>query len=470
MICMNTRTSTLTSLALISALALSACADDGVSADTGDAETGTAETGTAEENQDQDQASDAGESDDLDPADRSVQEVGGAVPRLAITYEGGVAIVDGTTLDVVDQFEADGFLRVNPAGDGRHVFLSESESFRLIDAGTWGEPHGDHDHYYTTEPYLSDVTVDGETPGHVVAHDGIGTLFFDGTGEIRSFELDDLDVEADLSTDGAETEEAHHGVAIVFEDGSRFETLGDADSRTGARVVDAEGEEIARSEECPGVHGEAAGPDHMIAVGCEDGVLIWHGDHFDKIEAGPEFARIGNLFPHPDSPVLLGDYRTDQEEPMTEIALIDTDSMEITTSEISAAYNFRSLARGPEGEALVLAEDGQLHVIDPQTGEHLDHIQVIEEWTEPQEWQQPRPAISVEGSIAYVTDPENQQIHMVDLAEVEVIHTGDLDFVPNEVAVATGRPAPEETDQEHDDEEDDHGHDDDDDDHDDHDH
>ena len=220
--------------------------------------------------------------------------------------------------------------------------------------------------------------------------------------------------------------------------GSRFETLED---RSGARFLDAEGEEVDRSEECPGVHGEAAGPDGMIAVGCEDGVLVFDGESFEKIDSGEEYSRIGNLFPAEGSSIFLGDYNLDEDGgEMTEVALVDAETGEITTVDVGSPYNFRGLARGPEGEALVLTEDGQLHVIDPETGEHTDHLDVIEEWTEPEEWQEPRPAIRVVDDVAYITEPETQEIHMIDLTELEVINSAELDFVPHEIEPVDGRP------------------------------
>ena len=147
-----------------------------------------------------------------------------------------------------------------------------------------------------------------------------------------------------------------------------FETLGNDQDRPGARVLNSNGDEIARNDDCPGVHGEATGPEGMIAVGCEDGALVWDGEEFTKIAAGPDYARTGNLFPAADSNIMLGDYNETTDQPMTQVALIDVEAGKINTSEIGAAYNFRSLARGPEAEALILAEDGLIHVLDPETG------------------------------------------------------------------------------------------------------
>lgn len=434
----------LTSLALVSALALASCANEGGGDDAeGDNGTDPVQEETQEENgTDEDaETGDGADGEAVDPSARETHEAGGPQPRLAVTYEGGVAVLDGATLEVEGDFDAQGFVRVNPAGDGRHFFLTEGDSFRLIDAGTWGEPHGDHNHYYTTDPLLTDITVDGATPGHVVSHDGIGTLFFDGSGEIHSFDLSDLDAESEIETEIAETEEAHHGVAVVFDDGSRFETIGDDEERPGARFLDADGEEVDRAESCPGVHGEAAGPEGIIAVGCEDGVLIWDGESFEKIDTGEEYSRIGNLFPAEDSHIFLGDYNLDEDGgPMTEVALVDAANGAVSTVDVGSPYNFRNLARGPEGEALVLTEEGLLHVIDPETGEQIDSLEVVEEWTEPEEWQEPRPALRVIDDIAYVTEPGTQQIHMVDLNDLEVINSAELDFVPNEIEGVDGRP------------------------------
>lgn len=421
----------LTSVALLSALALSACAAD--------AQNGSDETNQADADNAQTEQNGAGEN--IEPSDRPTNEAGGASPRLAVTYDGGVAVLDGATLEVLADSEAEGFLRVNPAGDGRHFFLTEGQGFRLLDAGTWGEPHGDHNHYYTTDPLLTDITVDGDTPAHVVSHDGIGTLFFDGTGEYHWFDLAELDAESEIETESAETDGEHHGVAVVSDNDTRFETLSD---RSGARLLHAEGEEVDRNEACPGVHGEAAGPGDVIAVGCEDGVLIWDGESFEKIDSGEEYSRIGNLFAAEGSYIFLGDYNLDEDGgEMTEVALVDASAGEITTVDVGSPYNFRNLARGPGGEALVLTEDGQLHVIDPETGEHMDHLDVVAEWTEPEEWQEPRPAIRVMDEIAYITEPDSQEVYMVDLNQLEVINSTSLEFVPNEIEAVDGRPIPE---------------------------
>ena len=75
-----------------------------------------------------------------------------------------------------------------PLGDGRSLLVSTKEGFRVFDAGSWTEPHGDHTHSYTTEPLLTDTVYSATKPGHVV-NEGKRTLIFgDGDGSIQ--ELD----------------------------------------------------------------------------------------------------------------------------------------------------------------------------------------------------------------------------------------------------------------------------------------
>jgi hypothetical protein len=106
--------------------------------------------------------------------------------------------------------------------------------------------------------------------------------------------------------------------------------------------------------------------------------------------------------------------------------------------DLGASYSFRSLGRGPAGEALVLGTDGALHVIDPATGQVTAAISVVGAWAEPDAWQDPRPTLFVQGSTAYVTEPATSRIHAVDLKSGKIIKSADLDHVPNELTGVTG--------------------------------
>lgn len=356
-------------------------------------------------------------------------------PRVVVSYDGGLLVLEGDTLDVVGDVPLDGFLRLNPAGDARHVMVSTDDAFRVLDTGVEIDSHGDHAHYYAEDPELTDLEFPAEHPGHVTMHDGVTALFADGTGRVEL--LDPFDVaDGDPEVEVYESPEAHHGVAVALPEGALLTTLGDSEHRSGAVVLDAERAELVRNEDCPGVHGETVAAEETIVIGCENGALVYRDGAFTKVAAPDAYGRIGNQAGSPESTIVLGDYKVDAEavlERPERVSLIDTEAASLRLVELGTSYTFRSLARGPHGEALVLGTDGAIHVIDPVTGEVTRRIAVVEPWTEPTEWQEPRPAIEVQGHRAYVTDPAGSAIHVVDLEAGEVTASGDLPQVPNEL-------------------------------------
>ncbi|GIG26006.1 zinc metallochaperone AztD [Cellulomonas denverensis] len=388
-------------------------------------------------------------------------------PRLVLTYDGGIQVLDATTLEPVADLELDGFNRVNPAGDGRHVMVSTAGGFQVLDAGTWEQAHGDHAHYFVAEPRLTDLVYDAETPGHVVVHEGRTALFDDGTGQVTIVDSADI-ADPDTERRAFTTPQAHHGVAVELSDGSVVVSEGDEDTRTGIRLLAADGAQTAADDQCPGVHGEAVAADETVVIGCEDGALIVAGGQITKVTSPDAYGRIGNQAGSEDSPIVLGDYKSDPDadlERPTRVSLIDTRTAELTLVDLPSSYTFRSLARGDDGEALVLGTDGNLHVIDPETGTLVRSMPVLDAWEEPEDWQQPRPAIQVHEGTAYIADPAHDRLLAVDVLTGEVWNTADLTVTPNELTVATGEAASHEAHDEHADEHEDHA-----DEHDDHDH
>ena len=376
------------------------------------------------------------------PAETTAQatEAAAATARLALTYDGGVVVLDAQTLEQVADLPLEGFTRLNPAGDGRHLLASTTGGFRALDLGAWAEAHGDHHHYWTSEPRLTDVTYAAEEPGHVVVHGGRTVLFDDGTGQVRV--LDSAHVaDGEAPVRELTTPSAHHGVAVQLGDDTLLVTEGTEEARSGVRVLDADGEEIAASDECPGVHGEAVAAGEAVVVGCEDGVLVYADGELTKVQAPDAYGRIGNQAGSEESPIVLGDYKTDPDaelERPTRISLVDTRTGELTLVDLPSSYTFRSLARGDDGEALVLGTDGALHVVDPESGELESSIPVIDAWEEPAEWQEPRPAVlALDGSV-YVTDPVTRSVHAVDVETGEVWKSVQLDVAPNEISGVSG--------------------------------
>ncbi|GAA2212153.1 zinc metallochaperone AztD [Nonomuraea monospora] len=340
---------------------------------------------------------------------------------VVMTYDGGLYVVDGQSLELAQDIPLAGYNRVNPAGDARHVLVSTSTGFRVLDAAS---------------ATLKSDEFKGAKPGHVVRHAGTTVLFADGTGEVTLFDPDEL--AAGLPQGEVyKSASAHHGVAIKLENGELVVTLGTEEKRTGILVLDKDRKEVTRNEDCPGVHGEATAQDEAVVIGCEDGVLLYRDGKITKIDSPDEYGRIGNQSGSDLSPVVLGDYKKDPDaelERPTQVSLIDTTTGKLKLVDLGTSYTFRSLARGPQGEPLVLGTDGAVHVIDPGAGKVVRTIKVLGEWTEPLEWQRPRPNIFVRGQVVYVSDPAGKRLHAVDFASGKVTGSTSLPQPPNELS------------------------------------
>lgn len=355
--------------------------------------------------------------------------------RVAVAYEGGILVLDGTTLETVAEVESEEFTRLNPAGDGRHVMVTTSEGFQVLDtaAGT------------SEQAQLTDLVFPAEAPGHVVRHGGKTLLYADGTSDTTIFdpaELAGADTLPALQT--IPGVEAHHGVSVLLEDGTFLTTVGNADGRNGISVQDASGAVIAQNDQCPGVHGEGTAQDEAVVFGCENGALVYSDGEIVKLDAPDQpYGRMGNAYVSESSPIVVGDYKNDPDAEgylLSAVTLIDTNArtLEVVDLPEGVEYTFRDIARGPGDLAYILGSDGAVHVLDPETGEITDAFPVVEPWEGPVDWQDAHPAIVVLGDIAYVTEPASNSIHALDLTTGEIITTGELSVTPNEIAVAAG--------------------------------
>ena len=407
-------------------LALSAC---GSGADGGASDGGGEEAGAAES----------------PSSDRT--EVGALSPRIVLAHEGGVVTLDSADGSVLNETPVEGYVRLNPAGDGRHVAVSASDAVTMYDTGLLAQGHGDHFHYYVQDPALTDLSLEAPMPGHVVPHGDRTAIFADGTGDITLIDPTALG-EGQLDVlEGTATEDPHHGVAVPLSDGGLLTTQGTEDARSTVQVLDADGKVVAETDDCPGVHGEAAAQPtesgDVISLGCENGSVIYRDGEFHKVAIDGDYQRSGNQKGHEDSPIVLADHKVEAEpaggiERPTEIALIDTRDATQQLVDLGSPYWFRSLDRGPDGEALVLTYDGELNILDPDSGENLHEVPVTGEWEEGENWQEAGPMLSVADGTAFVVDPEAKKLSMVDVASGEVYRELDLPVVPHEIQVTTG--------------------------------
>jgi len=355
--------------------------------------------------------------------------------RVAVAYEGGIVVLDGDTLETVADLASEEFTRLNPAGDDRHVMVTMSEGFQVLDTGAGSADAAE----------LTDLVFAADKPGHVVRHGGKTILYADGTSDTTVFETADLAASDALpEVETIAGVDAHHGVSLVLEDGTFLTTVGNADGRTGITVQDSSGATVAESADCPGVHGEGTAANEAVVFGCEDGALLYRDGEITKLTAPDQpYGRMGNAYVSETSPLVVGDYKNDPDAEgylLHAVTLIDTEAgtYDVVDLPEGVEYTFRDIARGPGDLAYILSADGSIHVLDPATGEITDAFPVVELWESPIEWQDPHPAIVVSGDIAYVTEPAANAVHAVDLTTGEIVATADLAVTPNEIAVAAG--------------------------------
>lgn len=363
------------------------------------------------------------------PAATEATEVSALVPRVVYSHEGGLTTINALTGETIAEEKHPGFFRLGRSSDPHLLLVIDGDGFREFNTGNEVRAHGDHSHYYESAPGFTGVIYPAAEAGHVVAHDGRTALFADGTGEVTV--LDD-------QPRTFATGEAHHGVAVPLADGTLLHTVGNKEKRSTVRHSTMDGEVLAETTACPNVHGEAVAQGGAVVFGCTDGPVVFSGEKFHKI-AARGYQRSGNLAGSAVSPVVLGDLKVDEhavQEHPTSVALIDTRDNSLREVGLDSTYWFRSLGRGPDGEALVLTTDGDLTVIDPESGEILREISAIAPWAEHTEWQQPGPILQVSGTDAYITDAENNELVIIDLQKGEVTLRHPLEHSPIEMAVS----------------------------------
>ncbi|MDR1295359.1 MAG: hypothetical protein LBK59_10500 [Bifidobacteriaceae bacterium] len=368
-------------------------------------------------------------------------ETAAVTPRVAITYDGGIQVRDATTLDLVADIPLDGYLRLNPAGDGRHVFVTLAETgFRLLDLGVWAVGHGDHDHYYAATPVLTDIVFPATGPGHVVPHDGHTVLFDDATGHIAILDAEELGDEGHAMIREYQAASPHHGVAVELPDGTLLVSEGTPEARSGAIALDATDTQVGTSDECPGLHGEAVSAGEAVTFGCADGVLIYRDGAFTKAPAPAPVGSTSTMVGTEGSPIALGNYTVADAGPSEppRVAVVDTVAGTERLIELPAPYGSRSLGRLDDGTGLVLGTDGALHVLDVDAATVTGSYPVIDPWEVPEDWTAPSPKLMVLEGMVYIVDTTAKALVVVDPVTGEIWKTVDLGVVPGEMAGVAG--------------------------------
>lgn len=77
-------------------------------------------------------------------------------------------------------------------------------------------------------------------------------------------------------------------------------------------------------------------------------------------------------------------------------------------------------------------------MVDPVSGQLVRSIEAVDQWTEPMDWQDPRPTLFVRGDVAYVTEPSTSRLTAVDVASGQIRAEAALPRVLNELTGVGG--------------------------------
>ncbi len=312
----------------------------------------------------------------------------------------------------------------------------------FIDSGLYLEEHGDHFDLVETLPSLLAYQLVGDRPTHIAQAEGKIAVFFDGNSGapaqvqvLNEHNLEDNHepalLEYTTNQQGAAQVRGDHLLARVRD------SLANTDSTLPDQVAlfhlhgGHYDQEQTFEVVCPELHGSAQNHD-FVAFGCTDGVLIIEEDELDHSFSASKLnseIRISGLYGHDHLEQFVGT-GSDQlylVDPTGEgsIAPLSWSSDESLSP---VAYAF---VEGGEGFA-ILDDQGGLTVLHSHDWDASERLQVTHSEAAP-EGSRFELTISGDGHFAFVTDPAEAEIQVVDLETMAVIDTIVLEFTPEKL-------------------------------------
>ncbi|PRY59905.1 hypothetical protein [Glycomyces artemisiae] len=332
---------------------------------------------------------------------------------IADAATGEVFLLDPVTEEPVAVADVDGARQA--ATDGRFAYVSDGTTTHVIDSGAWTVDHGDHVHYYKTEPRAvgdldTDVSASVGDPAVTVVNGADGPVALDreslDAGEIAATAT--VEAQAALPYDQRLLAIDDGTVTVLERDGG------------GGRAL---------AEDCPDPQSPTVTRRGAVFA-CADGALLVSGEGdltAEKIPYPAGASVDGGLHHRPGTPMLAA--RTGDGG----VLVLDLKAREWTALDRTAhdlADAVAVSATGEDSPVLVLTEDGVLRSFDPATGAALAQTELMAVTD--------GAAIQVDTARAYVSDPEGAAVHEIDYRdELRLARTFDLDFRPD-LMVETG--------------------------------
>ena len=387
------------------------------------------------------------------------EEHAAAIGRLIIAdrEQAALSVLDLTTEGLAE-------LRIPVAAAGARVYSSPSGRFAFViargpednddrvhvfDGGVYLEEHDGHMDLISEAVTPLSVGTTDDRPIHVSVHAGWTTIFHDGTGRAALFEEHDLEEEYNEYEPVWLEAGLQHGAVVPLGEEFFMVTSNNPDYPATAtsslplgaeiRTVDNQVVYDASNRSCPGMHGEAANHDG-VALGCVGGVLFIEGhdgeyEHvfIDNPSGMNEAARIGSLWGHEDSEHFFGSasYRHEGASTYDGLWMIDAEGGEITQVMPSTDEKrvYGAAFDGHGEEFFALSADGMLNVINPESGEVEEEMQLVDPFDSDSS-----PSFIVVGEMIYVSDRAGGRIFEFSPADGEIEREWSIDGTPGSLA------------------------------------
>ncbi|WP_232680257.1 hypothetical protein [Nocardioides sp. R-C-SC26] len=286
-------------------------------------------------------------------------------------------------------------------------------------------------------PTLLARSISGDTPVHVVSHDGMLAIFHDGDGSVVLVPEKNLGTKP-LGATRIRAARPHHGVAVPLAGHVVISVPDAADPSaslpTGVEVRNRAGAVVESVDDCPQLHGEGSVGD-VVAFGCADGVIVVeaHGDHWhtaklvEPAEADPA-ARVGTLRTAEGLDYMVGNFGP------TGLVRVDPEAAALAPMSIGGTVRSFALHRAAGGTALVLTTDGRIRAVDARTGVETAAVSVVPEFGTTGT----RPTMTLLGDAAFVADPRDGTVTRVAVAGLKVSAPFRVGGAPTSVALAVG--------------------------------
>lgn len=309
----------------------------------------------------------------------------------------------------------------SPTGRYGLVTQPDQNKVTVVDGGAWVEDHGDHLHPYTKMPTLMDFTLENGSPSHTIIHDRKVAIFFEEAGQATVFSERNLRVEdAPLITIPTVAEQ---GLALPFRDKILVTTAAastDANpNATEIAVYNVDGELLQQFSGCDSPLSAAANRINVV-FGCRDSLLhlTWTDNQFMADNIAYPSPTTPDAFPrtlraYRAGSILVGDSGEDN------LLLIDLEASQMSWLDLPAtplAFDFE-----PKDQMVaVLTSAGELHQLDPQSGELLNSITVIAPVDLAESSDSPQPNMVVGHGVAYISNPSVGEVLEVELEPLAV--------------------------------------------------